>query len=183
MKFAKLILASGVLALVMSPMVQADVIWDWSFNNTSGQFTTDGNDTLAGTFNLTDWSLTATDTGATIGSLLGGEYLADGFSTFPPYSMEWDGNSPTKWDSAGSNSFDWWVFKDVAAFNSFLFFGWQTGNVNTVDQATYWADGSSSIPSFHLNVGPSQSVPEPTTLLLLSMGLAGLVVSRKRTQL
>ncbi len=174
-------LAIAITALALMPsMAQADIIWDWSFANTSGQFITDGDDpTNPGIFTLIDFSVTASDV-ATLGSLSGGEYASDGFATTQPYAVHWDGNAVTLWDSAGNNSFDWWVFRDLmAAVESYIFFGWETGNINTVDQASYYNPPCCDAPSFLLTVTPA-SVPEPGTLLLFGLGLLGFGAARRK---
>jgi hypothetical protein len=159
----------------MPTLVRADVVWDWSFDNTSGKLVTNGNNYAAGTFALVDFSVTATDTVATIGSLLGGQYTADGYGSTTPYSMEWNGSEVTKWDSAGSNTFDWWVFTDFSGLG-YVLFGWEQGNINTVNQAIYYRGLDLDQPSFVLTVGPenASTVPEPASLILFGSGL-GLV--------
>lgn len=172
------------VAVMLSPAAAyADIIWDWSFSNTSGQFVTDGTDPLAGVFTLLDFSVTASDLGATIGSVSGGEYAQQGLITDPLYTMAWDGSAVTDWFHSGANDFDWWVFDDLLASTSaWILFGWEAGNINTVDQATYFQSPCCDSPSFSLSVAPSTSVPEPGTLGLLGIGLFGMALFRRKNE-
>lgn len=168
-----------VLVILLFASSGHAMIWNWSFSNESGTFTTDGLGT-PGWYNVLDFSVTSTGMGATIGSWVGGQYNASGYSTNTPYKFQWDGATVVKWDSAGSNSFDWLVFDDLAK-PYYYFFGWETGNKNTVDQAAYFYEsGSLSQPSYHLDVSQGGAVPIPGAILLFAPSLAGLIVVRRR---
>ncbi|SEM01668.1 hypothetical protein SAMN04489760_102175 [Syntrophus gentianae] len=177
MKSAKLFLI-GLVVLLFASSGHA-MIWNWSFSTEAGTFTTDGTGT-PGWYNVSDFSVTSTGMGATIGSWSGSQYAASGYSTETPYKFQWDGSAVVKWDSAGSNSFDWLVFKDLAQ-PYYYFFGWETGNFNTVDQAAYYYEyGSVSQPSYHVDVDQGGVVPIPGAILLFAPGLAGLIAVRRR---
>jgi hypothetical protein len=167
----------AVFLVALAPSIAgANVIWDWSFDDSAGQFTTDGSDpSVAGVFTMIDFSVTSTGTSAALGSISGGQYSAGGFMTDDPYTMDWNGNSVTSWGHHGGNSFDWWAFDDLESVGHF-FFGWETNNINTVDQAVYFL-GNIAAPSFTLSVAP---IPEPSTALLMGLGLAVLGARRRK---
>ncbi len=124
----------SVFLLCSVTNASADIIWEWSFNDESGQFITDGSDYTAGTYNVTDFIVEASGEGATIGSWSGGEYSDSAFLNGSPYSFDWDGDTITKLTSSQGNWDTWFTFKDLASSNSY-FFGWETGNHNTLTHA------------------------------------------------
>lgn len=165
------------LLSVCSLNVNAAIVWDWSFGSNSGQLITDGvtvgGSAAANTYSITDFMVSSSGDGATIGSWLGGEYSASGYSTNTPYSLVWDGSNVSTWLSAGYNTFDWLVFDDLSNSNS-IFFGWETGNINTVNQAGY---SPFSTQSSLLSVSP---VPAPAAIWLMLSGLIILLGMRKK---
>lgn len=168
--------AFWIVLSIFTSSANAAIMWDWSFGSNIGQFTTDGSTATAGTYLINDFSVTSSGLGATIGSWSGGQYSPNGFSTNSPYSLVWDGSSVINWLHSGGNGFEWIVFDDSLSSNHFLF-GWETGGINTVNQAAFFpASSTSSL----LSVNVVNSVPEPASLVLLALGLIGLGFARKQ---
>jgi len=191
----KRIMLAMVLVLFLSVNANA-LSWDWSFNEERGYFETDSESALIGWHDVVNFVVVSSGRGATIGSWSTGEYAARGYWTIEPYRFQRDGQAVTQWDCQGMNVFDWLVFKDLATVTNFhfYFFGWQTGPINTVLSAVYYADlGRRNQPSYALHVAPelavvtsaspgpeSVPVPEPATMFLLALGVAGILTVRKR---
>lgn len=162
------------LLAAASTASNAAIVWSWSFGSNAGQFTTTGTAVAgiasAGTYSVTDFAVTSSGTGATIGSWSGGQYDDAGFATNSPYSLVWDGAVVTDWGQSGGNTFDWLVFDDLLNSNHF-FFGWQTGNINTAMQAVYYPASTTS-SALSIAVANVTVVSEPGTIVLLSLAIA-----------
>ncbi len=172
-----------LLLAVSAPSSHASISWDWSFGTNSGQFTTTGtaigNVASAGTYSVTNFAVTSSGTGATIGSLLGGQYDdSDSLVTNLPYSLVWDGSVVTSWIHSGSSGFDWLVFDDLSNSNYF-FFGYETGNINTAMQAAYFPYSETS-STLSINVSSVAAIPEPEIYAMMGLGLGLIGWARRR---
>lgn len=175
--FAAVLLAFGIAA-----SAHADVTWNWSFAGQAGQFVTDGSLTdgkaAAGTYSLLDFSVTTATAGESIGTGTGGVYWPEGFSTTMPYAFNWDGSAVRLWDSAGSNTFDWWPLHDVKT-GLYIFFGTAPGPINDPTNAIVW--NLKPFASGKVTVSVA-AVPEPETYAMLMAGLAILgAIGRRKT--
>jgi hypothetical protein len=149
----------------------AEFVWDW--NGESGTFTTLESGGAAGTYTVTDFSVTVSALGETIGSASGGDYLIEGFSTFPQYTFDWDGSIVTGWHHEGPNTFDWHAYTSVDSGGSYLF-AWDTDNNNDPSSAGFFNFGSH-------NVSGAVAVSYvPTPGGLAAMGLVGVLGASRR---
>jgi hypothetical protein len=168
------------LLLIWSATTNASVVWDWSFNGESGQFITDGTDHSAGTYNVADFVVLSSSSGASIGSWSGGQYDDTEFSNGSPYWFVWDGAQVTELISSQSNWDSWFTFDDLGSNITYLF-GWETGNINTLTHASAYDITVSccSQASYVYSVTPSQ-VPVPAAVWLFGSALAGLGWLRRK---
>ena len=177
------LVAMLVLAFGAADMVNAGITWQWNFDSEYGQFVTDGDSVSppAGTYTLSDFSVTASATGGTIGSLSAGDYstAVPNYSTPQPFSFVWDGSKVTQWMHSGGNTFDWWSFTDVAASEQAYFFGWDTGNHNVPTRAAHYDDSLGKNNPLAVGTVTVKPVPEPGTVILLGVG--GLAMMRRRS--
>ncbi len=78
--------------------VNGQLLWNWSFNDGTeqGQIETTGTVAdlaAAGSFTVTNMSLTATSTSATLGDVLNGPYSFSTTISGPPFSLDWNGSN------------------------------------------------------------------------------------------
>jgi hypothetical protein len=174
------------MLLCSAATCEADQMWTWSFAGEAGHFLTDGATPVPGTYTLIDFDVTSSAAGGRIGSVSGGQYLAEGSDSVQPYAMMWDGHAVTLFTAAGFNSFNWWPFSDQDAHLKAYLFGWAFsplgGQVNDVHSAGLW-DGRRGVAIGRLTVRPAASsnpTPEPASLMLVAGGLAGIASQRRR---
>lgn len=176
-------MAFAGLVLGVSSFANAGIIWDWEFNGEEGTFITDGSDLSAGNYLLSDFTVTSSLVGATIGSWGNGDYSPSAFGNDVPYWIVWNGSTITDLISSGSNWDTWFTFDDLSTSTIYLFdFG--SGNTQTNGQAMAFA-GNASAPSYAYTATPtleSVSVPEPSTLAIFALGLMGLASRRFKKQ-
>ncbi len=178
MKSLRSIFAVAIICAFFSSNAFATT-WNWSFGSESGTFITNGSGSAAGTYVLQDFSVTSSASGGTLGSLLGGQYNTNVYSTNQPFSFDWNGSTVTTWHQSGSNAFDWWAFGQDGSTMSYLF-GWDIGDINDPTKAAHY-DGLN--PAYTVTVtadNGSSPVPEPSTFLLLGAGLGGVGFLRRR---
>ena len=173
------IIKYAILAAVacISLAAPAEIVWDWSFVSESGQFVTDGSNASPGTYTLLDFSVTASATGGTIGSLSAGDYLTGAWDTDEPFSFYWDGGQVIQWMHTGENSFDWWTFQDSADPMQTYDFGWDIGNVNDPTKGSHWSSDEGALAGGDVLVAP---IPEPTSLSLMVLVFGGICFLRRR---
>jgi hypothetical protein len=93
--------------------------------------------------------------------------------------MNWNGQSVALWSAAGFNSFNWWPFSNLVQPPKAYLFGWRpdpvSGQINDVHSAGLWS-GSFALTDGPVTVRPTAAVgrvPEPATLSLIILGIAG----------
>ena len=179
----KMISKLGAAALVALCSASQAGTLDWSFQGESGTFTTSGNIQAgtADTFTITDFSVTGTAIGASLGSEGSGAYQTGDFVTNEPYTLDWNGSTVTNWHQSGSNTFNWLVYRDIANAKDY-FFGWASPNVNTIDSAAYYNLGTGPIAEGLVTFAPAAAVPEPENLALMALGLGLVGVSARRAK-
>lgn len=165
--------------LGISLAAHAEIIWDWSFASEAGHFVTSGSDVSPGFYTMLDFSVTASATGGTIGSLSEGDYLTGAWATVEPFTFYWDGSQVTQWLHSGGNSFDWWTFQDNADATQSYDFGWDTGNINDPTRAAHFDTDFSLFEPLAVGDVIVSPIPEPSSFMLLSI-IGGCAVAVRR---
>lgn len=176
---------SILLCIIACNAVQASIIWDWSFNGESGTFVSEGDSLAAGNLLVTDFTVSASLMGATLGSWSGGDYTPNEYGNTAPYWINWDGNSVTELISSGGNWNTWFTFNDLNSRVVYLF-DYGTGNRNVQGSAMAYI-GDVNAPSYQYSINPTllsapeiPQVPEPSTLAIFALGIWGVMRSMRK---
>ena len=177
-------LSLAAAGLIVASSAHAAITWNWQFGGERGTFVTDGNavggTAAAGMYNLSDFTVTASPFGRQLGSLSSGQYLADGFLTHQLYSLQWNGSEVTMWDSAGINSFNWWVFANTENPDDYHFFGRDANQDNVTRFAGLYRFGEQLDGEVLVSIGGA--VPESATwaMMIVGFGAAGAALRNGR---
>lgn len=172
--------AAAVLLSALAFSSQATT-WAWSFGTEHGTFVTSGTDSTAGTYEVLDFSVTASGYGATLGSLNGGAYETGAFDTNAPFRFEWNGTAVTRWLHGGGNLYDWNLYHDTAQPDRYYAFGMDGSFVNVTTSAAYvrleGVTGQALVSAPFTVV----AIPEPASLALMLGGLGLLALRHSRS--
>ena len=174
-------------ALLLATPANASILWNWSFNGEAGTFLTAGtasasNDVASGRYNLLDFAVTASASGADLGSISGGPYRKIGITvpegTVVVTRFDWNGSSATGFQGE-PGVVNWWLFMDPGNPSKFYSFG---SDENNPLGARLFADGSLSEGTVLVTV--SGAVPELSTWAMIILGFAGIgfMAYRRRNQ-
>lgn len=174
----KPVLGVALIALgFLAGSVDAAILWQWSFGTEAGTVLTEGDlvggAAPAGTYNVTNFSVTQSGIGLPLGSITEGQWNE---GSQPGTGFVWDGSSDTQWFRGSdpgpplTNGTNYYPSGSAGSdFDRVLFF-----------PGTYRADfNGSSASGTSLNLAPN-AVPEPSAGLLFGLGALGLAFGRKR---
>jgi hypothetical protein len=173
--------------LLAGAPAQASIVWEWSNAGTGtevGTFTTDGSlaggQAPAGSYQVQEFSVTASSHGLPLGSVLGGTYSIEN----PAIGFNWDGGAPTQFWRADGAFPDGFALRahvpGLSALPNLVSFG-----INSFVIAEQFAAAEPSLgdPVFvileEFQTVNLSAVPEPTAALLLLPGLAAAIGLRR----
>jgi hypothetical protein len=181
-----------MLFICSTANAQNTIIWDWEFEGEVGTFETAQalagvDDRISGTYSILDFTVTSSASGATLGSVDGGQYSIGGQDTAPSFSFDWDGSFITNWNHGGTQSGQWNVFTDTADVNRQYLFGVSIDDngvrIDDPAMAEYLDNGTSTLSAGALTIQgipQVQSIPEPGSIAFIGCLTLGLLASRRR---
>ena len=169
--------AAALLLCALASSSQATT-WAWSFGTEHGTFVTTGTDSTAGTYEVLDFSVTASGHGASLGSLSGGAYQANAYDTSAPYRFEWNGTAVTRWLHGGANLYDWNLYHDSTLPDRYYAFGLDGLFFNVPTSAAYVSLTGITGQALESTPFTVTAIPEPANLALMLAGLGFLALRR-----
>jgi len=157
----------------LSGGANAAILWQWSFDGEAGTFLTDGTlvggSAVAGTYNVTDFSITQTAATIPLGSISGGQWNEGAQSGT---GFAWDGSTDTEWFRAAGAFTNGANYFPSVGFERISFFPGDYSVDNLLSSSNLASSNS-------LTLVPG-AVPEPSSVFLFGLGALALTARRKR---